>query len=515
MLKVSLTVAVLVVLATAWAASTASASKPFRATPVAPSDSASRSTSAAADREWPAVHIGPGSMAGYIPLDAFGFTPTPIADEEVINFPVPSFVFNDATHDRVGVSANGYLVVGGGDMNDNNCCNPAIGSTNRPNGVLAPFWTDLDGTDAPGIYAAILTDGVGNWLVVEWRVKVFSTNSERHFQVWIGLNGTEDITYAYDLEALPADPFGYPLVIGAENMDGTSGATIHGLPTEDLRVTSDPVPPNTAPAAGDDAYSTEEDRALTVAAPGVLDDDTDADGDALSAVVVDEPAHGELTLNEDGSFSYTPAADFNGSDSFTYKASDGRLDSNAATVTIAVDPVNDSPKVTVAAGGACGGNDRSSTIMLRVTDADDPASSLKLSGASANQALVPNAKLRFGGAGADRSLTATAERERTGSAVLLVSVSDGSTMGAVAVTLWTNGNRSGTVTGTGGPDVLLGQDGADTIVGLGGDDLLCGGRGNDTLTGGAGADRLSGGRDTDTVTDLNPAEGDSQDGTIP
>ncbi len=94
---------------------------------------------------------------------------------------------------------------------------------------------------------------------------------------------------------------------------------------------------NTAPLAADDNYSTNEDTVLHVAAPGVLDNDTDADLDPLSAVKVTDPAHGAVTLNADGSFTYTPETGFSGEDSFTYKANDGTTDSNEATVTITVE----------------------------------------------------------------------------------------------------------------------------------------------------------------------------------
>lgn len=109
--------------------------------------------------------------------------------------------------------------------------------------------------------------------------------------------------------------------------------------------------PNAAPSADDDGYSTNEDGgALNVdAASGVLNGDSDPNGDALTAVLETGPAHaadGGFTLNPDGSFSYTPAADFNGSDSFTYHASDGSSASGTATVTITVNPVNDAPSFT-------------------------------------------------------------------------------------------------------------------------------------------------------------------------
>ncbi|HCT63651.1 MAG TPA: hypothetical protein DIC19_06080 [Erysipelotrichaceae bacterium] len=100
---------------------------------------------------------------------------------------------------------------------------------------------------------------------------------------------------------------------------------------------------NDAPVADNDAYSTNEDTALNVAAPGVLEGDTDPEGNALSSILVSGPAHGSLALNADGSFTYTPTANYHGSDSFTYKANDASADSNVATVTLTVNPVNDAP----------------------------------------------------------------------------------------------------------------------------------------------------------------------------
>jgi VCBS repeat-containing protein len=254
----------------------------------------------------------------------------------------------------------------------------------------------------------------------------------------------------------------------------------------------------------------------------------------LTATLVSGPAHAaSFTLNADGSFAYTPAADFNGSDSFTYKANDGELDSNTATVTvtITVNAVNDAPTVAVAAGGSCGGNDRSGTINLTVADVDNAAASLTLSGASSNQALVPNGNLAFAGAGANRTMTATAVSGRTGTAAITITVSDGSATGTVVVTARVGGNGANTLNGGAGTDLFFGQNGNDTLSGLGGNDLLCGGNGDDTLNGGdsddtlvggmgndqltgaAGADRFSGGRGIDTNTDFNAGEGDTTDGT--
>ena len=103
------------------------------------------------------------------------------------------------------------------------------------------------------------------------------------------------------------------------------------------------LPVNHAPVAVNDSYGTNEDTTLNVAASGVLANDSDADGDPLTASLVSDVSHGTLVLNADGSFAYTPAAHYNGSDSFTYKANDGAADSNTATVNITVDAVNDVP----------------------------------------------------------------------------------------------------------------------------------------------------------------------------
>jgi VCBS repeat-containing protein len=100
---------------------------------------------------------------------------------------------------------------------------------------------------------------------------------------------------------------------------------------------------NRAPQAAAEQYTTDEDRALTVAAPGVLANDTDSDGDPLSAIWVSGPGQGTLTLIADGSFSYTPAKDHSGQVTFTYKVSDGELESSIVTATLNIAAVNDAP----------------------------------------------------------------------------------------------------------------------------------------------------------------------------
>ncbi|NLG70979.1 MAG: tandem-95 repeat protein [Chloroflexi bacterium] len=111
--------------------------------------------------------------------------------------------------------------------------------------------------------------------------------------------------------------------------------------TATVTITVNPIaPPNQPPVAAADAYSTSAGVPLVVAAPGVLDNDSDPDGDDLVAVLVTPPASGDLSFQADGGFTYTPNPGFSGIDSFTYRAWDGELASPPVTVTITVTPVS-------------------------------------------------------------------------------------------------------------------------------------------------------------------------------
>lgn len=184
--------------------------------------------------------IAPGeSPAGYVPLAVFGIAPEAIGDETILNFDVPSFRYNGQPYTRIGVTSNGYAVVGGGTAEDVAYEPQTLPDSARPNNVLAPFWTDLDGTGMPGVSAALLTDGTNTWLVIQWQVKVWGTSSARSFQTWIGLGDTQDISFTYDPANPPADPNGQDLTVGAENSDGSGGSQLTAPPTgADLVVTS-------------------------------------------------------------------------------------------------------------------------------------------------------------------------------------------------------------------------------------------------------------------------------------
>jgi VCBS repeat-containing protein len=101
---------------------------------------------------------------------------------------------------------------------------------------------------------------------------------------------------------------------------------------------------NNPPIAIDDSYNTQEDTTLIVTTPKVLFNDSDPESDSLTAVMDSNVTDGTLHLNSDGSFSYNPNKAFSGNDTFTYHAFDGKSNSEIATVTIIVNPVDDSPE---------------------------------------------------------------------------------------------------------------------------------------------------------------------------
>jgi hypothetical protein len=216
--------------------------------------------------------VAPGvSPAGYLPLSLFGITPVAIGDEDILNFNVPAFSYNGVSYNTIGVDSNGYAIAGGGTSEDNNCCSlPAGPDPAPPNNLIAPFWTDLDGTGNPGIFAAVLTDGVNSWLVIEWQVDIFGTSSDERFQVWIGVDGFQDVTMTYDPANLPGNPVGQDFLVGAEN-DLGQGDMESVLPTGDLRVTS------TAPTPGESVTYNLTVQGMSVGT-GVLTTSMTADG---------------------------------------------------------------------------------------------------------------------------------------------------------------------------------------------------------------------------------------------
>jgi PKD repeat protein len=136
--------------------------------------------------------------------------------------------------------------------------------------------------------------------------------------------------------AATASPTFIPDVIGGYSVQLTV-VTAAGASTDSVMITVTP-PPNHAPVANDDGFSTDENAALIVTAPGLTGNDVDLDGDTLTASKVTDPAHGTVAISPTGGFEYQPAAGYNGPDTFTYQVSDGFQSSNISTVSIDVRP---------------------------------------------------------------------------------------------------------------------------------------------------------------------------------
>ena len=147
-----------------------------------------------------------------------------------------------------------------------------------------------------------------------------------------GANGT--FTYTPNAGFNGTDSFTY------EVTDGNGGSA-----TATVNITVNSI--NDDPVAANDAFSTDEDTAYsaTLGLDDLLQNDSDLDGDTLTVttVPVNGPSDGSLVLRPDGTFTYTPDADFFGTDSFTYEVTDGNGGTAEATVNIMVDPVNDAP----------------------------------------------------------------------------------------------------------------------------------------------------------------------------
>lgn len=172
-------------------------------------------------------------------------------------------------------------------------------------------------------------------------LSIFSVSSDANATLIVTLNG--GVQYFPKIGFLGQDTVTYTV---------WDGVHVSNSATVSFNVTSS----NTPPVAQNDSYSVVEGQVLTVTpAQGLLANDTDSDGDPISLAFYNRPSHGTLWANADGSFLYTPAAGFYGTDSFTYEATDGQATSGLATASIAVTPnfgtitivLNNLPQTTV------------------------------------------------------------------------------------------------------------------------------------------------------------------------
>lgn len=136
------------------------------------------------------------------------------------------------------------------------------------------------------------------------------------------------------------------VTVSLRDSGGTANGGTDTSAPQTFTITVNPV--DDPPAVIADSYSIATTGVLNVPAPGVLGNDTDPDGTALTATLVSTVSSGTLTLNPNGSFIYTPASGFTGTTSFTYRAGDGTSTSAIATVTLTVTGGNRPPVCTAA-----------------------------------------------------------------------------------------------------------------------------------------------------------------------
>ncbi|QEY14502.1 tandem-95 repeat protein [Cellvibrio sp. KY-GH-1] len=245
----------------------------------------------------------------------------------------------------------------------NNAPNAAddTASTNESTAVtIAVRGNDVD-PDGDSLTVTGVTQGANGSVVIDPITKnpIYTPNA--------GFTGTDSFTYTVD-----------------DGNGGTDTATV-------TVTVSAIVPPNTAPVAAADSFTVAEGGTLTGAAYDVLLNDTDADGDSLTAVLVSGPANGTLVLNANGTFTYVHNGSETTSDSFTYKVNDGTVDGNTVTVTINVAPVNDAP---VAVDDLVSVNEDDSVVVaVRTNDTDAEGGSLAVSSVTqgANGSVVIDA----------------------------------------------------------------------------------------------------------------------------
>jgi large repetitive protein len=161
-----------------------------------------------------------------------------------------------------------------------------------------------------------------------------SPDTDRNLRVdWISINGVEissqDSLY---------DRYGWSDIPGQQNVD-YAGALVFDVSNRDDLFPQQGTPQNDAPVAANDVASLNEDSSVAIA---VLANDTDPNGDTLS-VTAASATHGTVKVNTNGTITYTPNANFNGSDAITYSVSDGKGGTDTATVAVTVAPVNDAP----------------------------------------------------------------------------------------------------------------------------------------------------------------------------
>ncbi|MET0734730.1 MAG: S8 family serine peptidase, partial [Microbacterium sp.] len=190
---------------------------------------------------------GESPAGGYLSLADLGLGADGdigLGDESIANFTVDPFLYGEEEYDTIGVTSNGYLIVGGGTAADVKYEPTAIPDPATPNNFIAPLWTDLNPGAGGTVKVARLTAGADVFTVVEWEDVPTWDGELNSFQVWIYAGGVEGTWMTYGRDAVEdSASLG---VVAAENRDGSSGVALDAVPAagDEYAVTT------TGPAAG-------------------------------------------------------------------------------------------------------------------------------------------------------------------------------------------------------------------------------------------------------------------------
>ncbi len=246
----------------------------------------------------------------------------------VVTVPIDVNALYDPIHGNSGLSAGSFVVV-----YNSSLFTVANSDINLGSLTSAAGWSVSANTTIPGsITIAVANNGTsidtgtagGSLVTINFHVAPHAAYGTTAIELAANTSGGGTTTSISDRNSVA-----YTLLPAPQN--GTNADD--GL----ITITG----PEFAPVAANYAYSITargiaSDPSLTVASPGVLTNDTDADGSLLTAILVAGPSQGTVAFNADGSFVYTPKLGYLGPDSFTYMASDGVLDSTVATVNLTI-----------------------------------------------------------------------------------------------------------------------------------------------------------------------------------
>ena len=256
-----------------------------------------------------------------------------------------------------------------------------------------------------------------------------------------------------------------------------------------------PAVPNDPPVAAADSFTGTEDTNITgnLLADNGNGVDSDPDGDPLSVVAetITSAQGGSVMILSNGDFTYTPAANFNGADSFTYTLLDDKGASDTGTVSLTVNAVNDAPVATDDSENVAHDTALVINVLSNDSDADNDPLSVTSTSTPANGTVVING---------DNTITYTPNAGYAGADSFTYTISDGqggSDTATVNLTVAAsgpniiNGTAVGeTINGTAGDDLINPGAGTDTVNALGGNDTIVYENGDDTLDGGAGIDTV-------------------------